>query len=162
MFKYVAIGILAAVGCVSAVAATRETASAASQPCAPSPGAGAIELFVAPGSVPAGQATHFRIENIRGPAIIYGPGYSVQECVAGAWTLAPFSPTAEARVRIVQRPSRGRWQRVQIPATAVAEKYRVRKSVSADGRGRWLYGEFEIVAPTGARRAGVPQNPLSS
>lgn len=148
MLIYVAIGILAAVGLMSAASPTTDSADGAPRSCAPSPDAGEVRLIVAPKSVAAGQATHFRIDNMKGPTIIYGPGYSIQECVAGVWALAPFSPMGAARVRIVQRPSRGRWQRVQIPTTAAAGEYRIRKSVSEGMQGRWLYDDFDVAAPT--------------
>lgn len=42
-----------------------------------------------PGTLAAGQATHFRIDNLKGPAITYGPGYSIQECVGVSGHLRP-------------------------------------------------------------------------
>jgi hypothetical protein len=146
LFIYVAIGALAAVGLVSAASPVTDSANAASQSCAPSPDAGVVRLVVAPGSVVAGQAVHFRIDNSRGPTLTYGADYSIQQCVAGVWKLAPFSPTGFTKQRIAQRPSRGRWQRIPIPTTAAAGEYRVRKSVNDGMRGRWLYDGFDVVA----------------
>jgi hypothetical protein len=137
---------LMAAGLMSATSSTTDSANAASQMCIPSSDGRDVRLVVAPGSVAAGQAVHFRIDNSRGPTIIYGADYSVQQCVAGVWKLAPFSPTVFPKQRIAQRPSRGRWQRVPIPATAVAGEYRIRKSVNDGTRGRWLYDDFDIVA----------------
>ena len=159
MLIYMAIGALAAVGLMSAASPTTDSASGAFQSCAPPPDAGVVRLVVAPGSVVAGQVVHFRIDNSRGPTLTYGVDYSIQQCVSGVWQLAPFSPTVFTRQRIRQRPSRGRWRRVPIPTTAAAGQYRVRKSVNDGIRGRWLYDDFDVVAPTSARRAGVPRNP---
>ncbi len=159
ILTYVAIGVLAVVGVMSAAWPTTDSANAASQLCVPSPDAGVVRLVVVPGSVAAGQAVHFRIDNSRGPTLTYGADYSIQQCVAGVWKLAPFSPTAFTRQLIQQRPSRGRWQRVPIPTTATVGEYRLRKSVS-DGMGaRWLYCDFDVVAHPSAQRAGVLRNP---
>jgi hypothetical protein len=145
---YVTIGVLAAVGLMSAASPTTDSANGVPRSCAPSPNAGVVRLVVAPGSVVAGQAVHFRIDNSRGPTLTYGVDYSIQQCVAGVWKLAPFSPTGFTKQRIAQRPSRGRWRRVPIPTTAAAGEYRVRKSVSDGMRGRWLYDDFDVFAHT--------------
>src|SRR5690349_8163695 len=139
MLKYIAIGALAAVGLMLAASPTTDSASGAVQSCPPPPDAGVVRLVVAPRSVAAGQAVHFRIDNSRGPTLTYGVDYSIQQCVDGAWKLAPFSPTVFTKQRIRQRPSRGRWRRVPIPTTAAAGEYRVRKSVNDGTWGRWLY-----------------------
>jgi hypothetical protein len=116
------------------------------QPCAPTPDAGALRLVVAPGSIAAGQAAHYRIDNSTGPPITYGTPFSIQECVAGVWVLASFNPSGPwTKPLFLQRPGRGRWRSVQIPTKAAAGDYRIRKSVRAGGRGRWLYGEFVVV-----------------
>lgn len=120
---------------------------------------GAVKLVVAPGSVAAGQRAHFRVDNSKGPTITYGAAYRIQECMAGVWMLAPFSPTAATRQRICQRRGRGRWWRAPIPATAAVGRYRIRKLVEVEGSGRWLYGDFDVIAHTSARRTGMPQNP---
>lgn len=159
MLIYVAIAALAAVGLMSAVSPTTGSANGVHRSCAPTPDAGVIRLVVAPGSVVAGQAVHFRIDNSRGPTLTYGVDYSIQQCVSGVWQLAPFSPKVFTRQRIRQRPSRGRWRKVPIPTTALAGEYRIRKSVNDGMRGRWLYGSFDIVIDTRARKAGVPRNP---
>jgi hypothetical protein len=97
---YVAIGVLATAGLMSPVSSTADSANAASQSCAPSPNARVVRLVVAPGSVVAGQAVHFRIDNSKGPKITYGKAYSIQQCVAGVWKLAPFSPAVFPKQKI--------------------------------------------------------------
>lgn len=134
-------------GLVSFVPGAGEAAAGARQSCAPSPDAGTVRLVVAPKSAVAGQAVHFRIDNSEGPAITYGTHYGVQECLDGVWVLASFNPPGWTRQKIAQMPSRGRWQSVQIPTTAVPGEYRIRKSVQVSERGRWLYGDFDVVAP---------------
>jgi hypothetical protein len=160
MPRYVVIGVLAVVGLVPPVSAMTYTASAVPRSCPPSPDAGAIGLAVAPRSVTPGRTVHFQIDNSRAPTLTYGADYSIQECVVGVWKLAPFSPTVFTRQLIQQRPSRGRWWRVRIPTTTAIGKYRVRKTVSAGRRTRWLYGEFAVVADLNTSQARVLLNPL--
>lgn len=141
-----AIGAISMAVLLSVVSSATGSATKAPGSCAPTPEAIAIRLVVAPGSGVAGQKEHFRVDNTAGPTITYGANYSIQECVAGVWNLAPFSPTAATRQRIRQRPGRGRWWGVPIPATAVSGQYRIRKVVEVERSGRWLYGTFDIVA----------------
>lgn len=155
----VGIGVLAAVGLMSAASPTTDSANAVPQPCVPSLDGRAVRLVVAPGSVAAGQATHVRIDNSQGPTITYGAHYSIQQCVAGVWELAPFSPTVFTRQRIRQRPSRGRWQRVPIPITAEVGEYRIRKSIDDGMGGRWLYDDFDVVAQPSQRKEVVVGGP---
>lgn len=148
VLRHSAAGALVFVGLVSLAPGTGEAAAGARQSCAPSPDKGTVRLIVAPKSAVAGQAVHFRIDNSEGPAITYGTPYGVQECLEGVWVLASFSPPGPwTRQKIAQRPSRGRWQSIQIPTTAVPGEYRIRKSVQVSERGRWLYGHFDVVAP---------------
>jgi hypothetical protein len=145
--RVVLISVVSACSVLGTVAlASAGEAAAASGSCRPTPKAKTVKLVLTPGAVAAGKAIHYRIDNSAGPTITYGPGYSIQECVASVWVLAPFSPPGAARVKIAQRPSRGRWEAVPIPATAIVGQYRVRKSVSTEEGGRSLYGEFDIVS----------------
>lgn len=156
---YLVIGALTVAGLLSVVSPASGSAMIEPRSCAPTPEAAGIRLVVAPDSVIAGQSVHYRVDNRKGPTITYGADYSIQECVAGVWMLAPFSPTVFPKQKIAQLPSRGRWWRVPIPTTAAAGEYRVRKSVNDGMRGRWLYDGFDVVADTSARQAGAPRNP---
>jgi hypothetical protein len=153
ILRYLAISALTVAGVVSVVAPVRGSAPNDLGSCPPTPRAVAVRLVVAPGSGTAGEPIHFRVDNTAGPTITYGAGYSIQECVAGVWMLAPFSPTAATRQRIRQRPSRGRWWDVRIPADAATGRYRIRKVVEVGRSGRWLYGDFDIVPQTSGRGA---------
>lgn len=144
IYSYVAIAALTAAGLLAVASPATGAATVAPGSCAPTPEARRLSLVVAPGSLAAGQTVHFRIDNSTASAITYGPGYSIQECVAGVWMLAPFSPLGEARVKILQRPGRGRWQGAPTPTTAAAGEYRIRKSIAVGRRGRWIYGDFAI------------------
>jgi hypothetical protein len=144
----VAIGIVAAVGLISVASPTTDLTSAASQGCRLSPTAGVVRLIVTPGSVAAGGAAHFRIDNSKGPTLTYGAGYSIQQCVSGVWKLAPFSPTAFTKQRTRQRPSHGRWRGIPIAPDATTGKYRIRKSVEIGMRAHWLYANFTIASHT--------------
>lgn len=115
--------------------------------CPPSQAGGMVRMVVAPRSIEAGQSMHFRIDNSLGPTVFYGTDYSIQECVAGVWMLAPFTPTVSTRQRIAQRPGRGRWSSVPIPTTAEGGEYRIRKVVGSEEGNRWLYGQFGVSAP---------------
>jgi hypothetical protein len=148
--RYLAIGALTVSGLLSVVSLAAASGLIHHGSCAPTPEAIAVRLVVASGSTAAGQRVHFRVDNTTGPTITYGADYSIQECVAGAWRLAPFSPTAATRQRIRQRPSRGRWWDAPTPATAAAGHYRIRKLVEVGRSGRWLYGDFDLIAQTGA------------
>ena len=153
----VAIGSLAAIGLISAAWSTLYLADAAPSSCPLSPNAGVVRLVVAPGAVAAGRAVHFRIDNSRGPTLTYGADYGIQQCLAGVWKLAPFSPTTFTKQRIAQRPSRGRWQGVPIPTTAAIGEYRIRKAVSDGTGGLWLYHDFDVVDGTPYTKAARPR-----
>jgi hypothetical protein len=141
-----AINVLMAAGLLSVVSLAAASGQTNRGSCPPTPRAVPVKLVVATRSVAAGEPVHFRVDNTAGPTITYGADYSIQECVAGAWTLAPFSPTAATRQRIRQRPSRGRWWHAPIPSTAATGRYRIRKSVEVGRSVRWLYGDFSVVA----------------
>ena len=146
--RYTVVAGLVAAGLISLAPWASEAAAGALESCAPSPDAGTVRLVVAPKSAVPGHAVHFRIDNSRGPGITYGTPYSVQECVGGVWVLAAFSPPGPwTKQKFGQRPGHGRWQRVEIPMTAVAGQYRIRKSVQVEEEGRSLYGDFDVVAP---------------
>ncbi len=147
VLKTAAVAFLVAAGLVS-IGATSEAAIGPSDSCPSPPAARGINLVVASKSVAAGQAVHFRIDNSNGAAITYGTPYSVQECVAGKWLPASFSPPGPwTRQKIGQRPGPGRWQSVLVPTTAVAGRYRIRKVVAFGEGGHWLYGDFDVVIP---------------
>lgn len=159
---YLAVGALSLAGLLSVVSPAAGSATIAPGSCAPTPEVGAVKLVVAPGSVAAGQRVHFRVDNTEGPTITYGAEYGIQECVAGVWRLAPFSPTAATRQRIRQRRGRGRWWSAPISDTAATGQYRIRKLVEVERSSRWLYGDFDVAAPTSARQAGLSRNPLGA
>jgi hypothetical protein len=121
-------------------------ASAAS--CPPLPASSDLRLVVTPQVLAAGGVAHYRIDNSDGPAIRFGASLSIQQCVAGSWVLAPFSPTIFTKQRFGQRPGRGGWFSVSIPADAAAGSYRIRKRVSALDRWRSLYGRFTLSTAT--------------
>jgi hypothetical protein len=146
--RYAAIVGLVAAGLISLASAASEAAAGAFESCATSPDAGTVRSVAAPESALAGQAVHFRIDNSKGPAITYGTPYSVQECLAGVWVLASFSPAGPwTKQKIAQKPSHGRWRSVLIPTTAAAGQYRIRKSAWDGERWHSLYGDFDVVAP---------------
>jgi hypothetical protein len=107
-------------GPLSVVSLADASAPIAPGSCTRLPEAVAVRLVVTPASIAAGQKVHFRVDNTAGPMITYGADYSIQECVAGTWRLAPFSPTAATRQRIRQRPGRGQWWDAPTPTTAAA------------------------------------------
>jgi hypothetical protein len=148
--RQLAINALTVAGLLSVVSPATASAPIDLGSCPPTPKAAAVKLVVPPRSAAAGEPVHFRVDNTAGPTITYGADYSIQECVAGAWRLAPFSPTAATRQRIRQRPSRGRWWDALTPATAATGHYRIRKLVEIGRRGRWLYGDFDLIAQTSA------------
>lgn len=152
---YLAFLALAAAGLLSIILPAVGSARVTSGSCAPTPQPGAVRLIVARGSVTVGESVHFRVDNTKGPPITYGADYSIQECVAGVWRLAPFSPAAATRQRIRQRRGRGRWWDAPIPGDAQAGEYRIRKRVEVETRGRWLYRDFAIVPPASAPRLGA-------
>jgi hypothetical protein len=138
-------GVLVAAVLASSKPPVTEGAAGVSQSCVPRTNTGVVRLVLAPGSVAAGQEVHFRIDNSTGPAITFGTPFSVQQCIAGTWVLASFSPPGPWTKQLIrQRPSRGRWRSLEIPTTAAAGEYRIRKSVSAGEGGRWLYADFRV------------------
>lgn len=139
-----AIGTLTMVGLLSVILPALASDAIAVGPCAPTPDAVAVRLVIAPKSAAAGQRVHFRVDNTAGPTITYGADYSIQECVAGVWRLAAFSPTVATKQRIRQRQGRGRWWDAPIPADAATGHYRIRKMVEVGRNGRWLYGDFGV------------------
>jgi hypothetical protein len=151
-----AINVWMAAGLLSVVSLATASGQTNRGSCPPTPKAVAVRLVVAPGSTAAGETVHFRVDNTAGPTITYGANYSIQECVAGAWTLAPFSPKAATRQRIRQRPGRGRWWIAPTPTTAATGHYRIRKLVGIGRRGRWLYGNFDIAAQGNSAAQGRP------
>jgi hypothetical protein len=155
MLRYAAVAALVVTGLVSIASAANGVVASAPDPCPPSYSASGIDLVAAPESVAAGQSEHFRIDNSKGPAVTYGTPYAIQECLSGVWVLAPFSPRGPWTKQLIrQRPSRGRWCGFLIPATAATGEYRVRKAVDVGSRGRWLYGDFGVVAAgSGSRPA---------
>lgn len=140
--------LVAAVASAGFVGVAAGASSGAPHSCNLSPKPKTIKLVVAPMKIAAGEAVHFRIDNSTGPPVLYGTPYSIQECVAGVWVLAPFDPPGPwTKQLIAQRPSRGKWQVVQVPTTAAAGEYRIRKSIRTDESNRWLYGNFSVGSP---------------
>lgn len=120
-----------------------------SESCARRPNTGVLSLLVAAESVPPGQTVRFQVDKSTGPTIMYGVDYSVQQCVAGVWMLAPFSPELFTRQRIQQSGHAGSWWNAPIPGDAVPGEYRIRKSVWDGGYWHRLYGEFEVAVQPG-------------
>jgi hypothetical protein len=148
MLRYAVVAVLVAASLVSIVWAASAEATGGLESCPSSPDAKGVRLVVGPESVAAGQTVHFRIDNSTGPTVTYGSPYGVQECLGGVWVLSSFSPPGPWPKQLIrQRPSHGRWQSVEVPMTAVAGQYRIRKSVQFGERGHSLYGDFDVVAP---------------
>jgi hypothetical protein len=142
----VALASAAAIFCLTTAPRSKAGAGAAGG-CPSNPRSAVVRVTVTPDPIAPGQTLRFRLDDTGGRWLTYGADYSIQQCVAGVWSLAPFSPEIFTRQLIHQLSGRGKWWEARTPAEAEGGRYRIRKPVRYDGGGHWLYGEFEMRSP---------------
>lgn len=105
-----------------------------------------IRLAIRPSEVKAAESIKFRVEDRSDADTSFGPKFKVQVQSEGGWMLASFSPRGPwpQKISKLRSGESSQWQGLEIPADAVAGRYRITKEVQIAGHRRFIEASFSV------------------